>query len=218
MIEAGLNSLNISLDSLKRDTFLAITGIDCLSEVLSGIENALKSGAFPYVKINTVVLRGMNDTELVNLAEWALRRKTDLRFIEFMPTHHASWSEDKFVPESEIRERLGYLLEPDESDEKVPGPARRYRVSGHEGRISFISAVSRSFCGSCNRVRLTRKGELVGCLYRPDWLDLGTLLREGTNPSRIAEVISDSMQSEELRGRGIAHRGAFKPQMMKTGG
>jgi cyclic pyranopterin phosphate synthase len=189
LIGAGLNRLNISLDSLDRATFRSITGIDGLPHVLSAINAALDSNAFQFVKINTVVIRGVNDHELPFLARWALNRKLTLRFIEFMPTAESGWSRELFVSEFEIFKRIGLDLERDCVCQASAGPEIRYRYRDFPGRIGFISAVSKSFCARCNRLRITSRGELIGCLFQCHRIDLKTLLDRSAPDEEIIDLI-----------------------------
>ncbi len=189
LIDAGLNRLNISLDTLDRGNFKAITGIDGLDRVCSSIDEAEKSGVFEYVKINSVIMIGINDSEIPRFVEWALPRKIDLRFIEFMPTDQSGWGKHLFVSEDEIKNRTGIDLKEVSSGDQSNGPARSYSYENYPGRISFISAVSRCFCDGCNRLRLTSRGELLGCLFQDKKIDLKTYLDDGLTDDEIAKKI-----------------------------
>jgi cyclic pyranopterin phosphate synthase len=219
LIDAGLNRLNISLDTLDRKTYRMITGTDGLERVRQSIESAEKSGAFPWVKVNTVVMRGINDGEIEVFAEWALKRKIDLRLIEYMPAKNSGWGRELYVSESEIRQKAGIQLEEEKTDLERGGPARRYRYRDYPGRISFISAVSRSFCNSCNRLRLTSNGELVGCLFRKDKADLTKLLRKETSDEEIASHIMElAVKSWFRRTPASISTSDYKPSMRNIGG
>jgi cyclic pyranopterin phosphate synthase len=218
LLAAGLNSVNISLDSLRPDTFFAIAKMNGLDRVMAAIDAALQSGAFPLAKINTVVMRGINDGELSQMALWALERKLDIRFIEFMPTGKSDWS-CLFVSEAEIRQRIGLDLEKCKSENASPGPAVSYRYKNYPGRISFISAVSRSFCGSCNRLRLTSRGEIFGCLFREQRADLKNLLDRGGTTDEIAGHIADLIARPNFRREpGDVSITDYKPFMQAVGG
>lgn len=219
LVEAGLNRINISLDSMKRETFRTITGADVLERVMAGIAASLASAAFPRVKINTVVMRGINDGELRDMAEWALRQGVDQRFIEFMPTARSGWREERFVHESEMRHRIGLELEPVAREDSNSGPASSFRYRDYPGRISFISAVSRAFCKACNRLRLTSNGEILGCLFQPESSSLLTLLNSNAGTSEIAAHISAVIVRPGFRRvpespQATGHR----PDMLKVGG
>lgn len=219
LIDAGLNRLNVSLDSLNRETFRMITGVDGFDEVYSGIIEAEKSGVFPLIKINAVVMRGVNDDEICSMARWALNHKIDIRFIEFMPTHKSGWGTDLFVGEEEIRSKIGIELEEDRISIQNSGPARTFRFRDYPGRISFISAVSRGFCNHCNRLRLTASGRLIGCLFRKKYLDLKDLLNRGRDPGFLKERIYRAVVSREFRRiPGKISIDRFEPSMRRIGG
>jgi len=209
LIEAGLNCLNISLDTLSRETFRKITGVDGFERVYSAILAAERCDAFERVKINTVVMRGVNDSEVRRFALWALHRRLDLRFIEYMPTHKSD----------EIRNRIDLNLAAEEAGGAGRGPAVSYRFQDYPGRISFISAVSRCFCGECNRLRLTSGGELLGCLYMRFGADLRKLLVANVNTNEIAEYIRRVVASPGFRRLPQETSVAgFNPYMRKVGG
>jgi cyclic pyranopterin phosphate synthase len=218
LIAAGLDSVNISLDSLRPGTFLKITGINGLNRVMNGIDAALLSGALPRIKINTVVMRGINDGELSQMARWALEEKLDIRFIEFMPTGKPDW-ESCFVSETEMRQRIGLELEICESIISNSGPAVTYRYRDYPGRVSFISAVSRSFCVQCNRLRLTSRGEIFGCLFRPQRADLKTVLNRGAGTEEIAGYIASLIARPDFRREpGDVSITEYQPFMQAVGG
>ncbi len=219
LIKAGLNCLNISLDTLSRETFQKITGVDGFDRVYSAIISAEKSRAFDRVKVNTVVMREVNDDEIRRFALWALKRRIDLRFIEFMPTHESGWAKALFVGEDKIKSRIGLNLTEVLIEGNNLGPATSYSLPGALGRISFISAVSRSFCGRCNRLRLTSKGYLLGCLFMNNGADLKQLLADGANIDEIARHICDVVATPGFRRspREPSIIG-FNPFMRKVGG
>lgn len=219
LVSAGLNRLNVSLDTLDPRRFERITGGSGLDRVLRAVEDAVSSGAFPRVKINTVVMRGVNDDECRGLAAWALRAGLDVRFIEFMPTRRSGWRSNRFVGEGEIRARIGMPLEPDPSTGRSNGPASTYWMPGLPGRVSFISAVSRSFCSRCNRLRVTASGDLVGCLYGVSAVPLTPILDEDDDGGRVARRILEAVCGPGFRrapsGRSVTSR---RPLMRGIGG
>jgi cyclic pyranopterin phosphate synthase len=218
-VEAGLNRLNISLDSLDRKTFAAITGKDCLESVLDAIDLALQYDVFDYIKINIVVMRGINDSEAPKFAEWALGRKIDLRFIEFMPAYKSGWGKELFVGEDEIKKRIGIELEPLSIDESSSGPAKSFRYGDYPGRISFISAVSRGFCGSCNRLRLTSKGDLVGCLFDSKSVNLGAAAENSDSVEETAFALKKIFEEQLYRkSPEIKITYGCEPAMREIGG
>jgi GTP 3',8-cyclase len=219
LIDSGLNRINISLDTLDPVQFRDITGIDGFGRVMAGIEAAIASGAFPRIKVNTVVMRGVNDSELRSMAEWALGRGVDIRFIEFMPTEKSGWSREKYVSESEMRKRIELDLTPMAEASASPGPAISYRLDGMPGRVSFISAVSRTFCGSCNRLRITSRGEMVGCLFRDQKVDLASLFAVRASHEEIARFILSTLTAPGFRrGPDRVSVTDYRPLMKAVGG
>ncbi|HEY6008208.1 MAG TPA: GTP 3',8-cyclase MoaA [Geobacteraceae bacterium] len=175
---AGVQRLNISLDSLRPETFAAITRGASLQRVLAGIEAAERAG-FP-TKINMVVMRGVNDDELLDFAALTLERHLTVRFIEYMPAIQAENWEDRIVPGETMLAELGrrFRLVPLERD-GLAGPARVYRIAGAAGTVGVITPVSGHFCGECNRIRVTAAGRARGCLFADTSLDLKPLLAAG---------------------------------------
>ncbi len=180
LARAGLDRVNVSLDTLRPERFRAITRGGKLGDVLSGIERAAEVGLTP-VKINTVAMRGLNEDEFLDLARFALERGFVIRFIELMPIGEANrngfWKRF-FIPAEEIWERLARVLSlvPDAGAEGG-GPARYFRVEGFPGKVGFIAAISRPFCAGCNRLRVTATGELRPCLAHDAGISLRDALR-----------------------------------------
>ncbi len=159
--EAGVHRVNISLDTLVRDKYAYITRRDMATSALTGIESALEAG-FSRIKINTVLLGGFNDDEIGNLAQLTVKYPVDVRFIELMPMYdNGEFRQSAMIPCGAVLNRLNGL-KPVEDD---GGVARLYRLPGGKGNIGLISPVSRHFCGSCNRIRLTADGKLKPCLH-----------------------------------------------------
>lgn len=177
---AGLDRLNISLDSLDGDRFHELTRTGRLGRVLTGIDAALAAG-FEHTKLNAVILRGRNEDEVLPLVRFALEKGLDLSFIEEMPlgviTEHSR--AEAFIASDELREIIGeeFVLEAITDD--TGGPSRYYRIPGYVNRIGFISPHSHNFCGDCNRVRVTTEGRLLLCLGNEHSMDLRAVLREG---------------------------------------
>jgi len=176
---AGIRRVNISLDTLDREKFEKITGVDAFDAVWNGIQGALKAGFSP-VKINTVALRGINDDELAALAKLSLDYPLHVRFIEHMPIGRAVMEDRHPLLAPEIRERIRPLgeLVPIQNDTS-DGPAERYRLDGALGEIGLIRPLSHHFCSRCNRLRLTASGMLRPCLLSDREEDLRTPLRKG---------------------------------------
>jgi cyclic pyranopterin phosphate synthase len=195
--KAGLKRVNISLDTLKPDKFTSITrSSHSLSDVLEGIDAARSAGLNP-VKINTVVMAGINDDELLDFGTKTIGGGWHVRFIEFMPV--TSGDTAKFVSDSEIRQRLEQLgeLEP-----YLPsfgnGPAMYFRFPDARGTIGFITPVSEHFCFHCNRLRLTADGRLRPCLLAEDEIDLKQPLRSGISPTGLKQLIEDTVARKPL--------------------
>lgn len=203
--QAGLDRLNISLDSLDDERFSELTRTGKLSKVLAGIDAAREAG-FRHTKLNAVVLKGRNDDEVLPLIRYALDHQLDLSFIEEMPlgviTEHDR--AEAFFSSDDIREaiRENYVLEPVGDD--TGGPSRYYRIPGYHNRIGFISPHSHNFCGDCNRVRVTTEGRLLLCLGNEHSMDLRAVLRDGPQDDR----------SVDERVRAALHASmAIKPEM-----
>lgn len=174
---AGLNRVNISLDALAPSTFNKITGGSDLKRVLKGIDAAVAEGLTP-IKINMVVIKGINDDELIPMIEFCMEKKVILRLIEFMPIGKAALSMKKhFMPVDEIRERISRKFPLEKTTLRGPGPAWYEYVKGDGLMIGFISAVSRHFCETCNRIRLTANGMLHLCLGHENRVDLAEVVR-----------------------------------------
>ncbi|MBQ7639150.1 MAG: GTP 3',8-cyclase MoaA [Clostridia bacterium] len=167
--KAGVGAVNISVDTLDRECFRRMTGKDALEAVTAGLEKALETG-FERVKINTVLIRGVNDDGAERLLCLAKKYPVDVRFIELMPTE--SGGENKLVTSAELLSRFPFLCPSYERD----GAAVYYRADGFRGRVGFISPVSKKFCGSCNRIRLLSNGAVKPCLGQNDVYDLRKLL------------------------------------------
>ncbi len=184
---AGVQRLNISLDSLQSETFARITRGADLARVMAGIDAAERAG-FP-IKINMVVMRGVNDAEVVDIASLALDKPHTVRFIEYMPAIKEKNWQSLLVPGQEILDRVGekFTLTPVEKKE-LAGPAREYRVHGGTGTIGVITPISGHFCGDCNRIRVTSTGMAKGCLFAATALDLKPSLRT-SDPAALYEAL-----------------------------
>ena len=191
--QAGLKRVNVSLDTLKEDRFKRITGRDKLGEVLSGIEAAHGAGLHP-IKINMVVLQGINADEIIDFAEMSNSPGWHVRFIEFMPFGMLKAEALETVSAQEIREHIQSLgkLEPYTS-KTGNGPAKYYRLPGAKGTIGFISPMTEHFCHTCNRLRLTPDGQLRPCLLTDDEVNLKELLRNGATTDELKCLIQQAV-------------------------
>lgn len=196
--EAGVRRLNISLDSLKADRLREITRIDCFEKVMKGIDRACEIGFDP-IKLNVVLMKGVNDDEIEDFVALTKERPYHVRFIEFMPMMENGWDKKRFIPAKKIEEMLSGLfsLERD-PDEKASSPSRNYIVKGHMGKIGVISPVSRHFCDSCNRIRLTSDGHIKSCLLREEEVDLKGPMREGAGDDEIRALIERAVMLKPL--------------------
>lgn len=189
---AGLKRINISLDTLDPDTFAKLARRRRLPDVLAGVAAAREAGLQP-VKINTVLLRGINDHEAFELLQWAMAEQVQLRFIEQMPLDpQHGWRRDEMITADEIRQRLGEHVElvedPEDALARGSAPAELFRVAGTSHRVGIIASVSKPFCGSCDRVRLTADGQIRNCLFARTESDLRTPLRTGASDEEIAAL------------------------------
>ena len=193
---AGLLRLNISLDTLDRSRFEQMTRRDELDRVLAGIDAARDAGFDP-VKVNTVIERGVNDDEIVDLARFGRERGVEVRFIEFMPLDASGeWGNDKVVGQDEIVEAINaeFPLEPVAA--RGAAPADRWRYVDGLGTVGVIPSVTKPFCGDCDRVRLTAEGQLRTCLFATDEFDLRSLLRGGATDDEIADKIISAVATK----------------------
>ncbi len=198
--DAGLRRISFSMDSLEPANFKKITGRDALAAVLESIDMALGFGLHP-VKINAVMIRGINDHEIENLAEFAVKKNLSLRFIEFMPLDSGrAWHKELVVPGREILERLRerFPLEALPSRSKSE-TATRWALPGGRAEIGIIAPVSEPFCGHCNRIRLTADGKIRTCLFSVVEHDLRNLLRGGASDEAIADFLRDVAWQKEAR-------------------
>ncbi|GIX06511.1 MAG: GTP 3',8-cyclase [Candidatus Poribacteria bacterium] len=217
--KAGLTRLNVSLDSLDRETFAQLTRRDALEQVLEGIEAALEAGFVP-LKVNVVAMKGITERELLDFARLAREKPLIVRFIEFMPLDgEGIWSMDRVLSREEILRRIDavYPLEP--VDERGAEPAERFRFRDGRGEIGVIASVTHPFCHACDRIRLTAEGKLRTCLFSLKETDLRALLRGGADDETIAETILQAVWNKEP-GHAINRPEFVKPErnMFQIGG
>ena len=209
---AGLDRVNVSLDTLRPETFRTLARRDRLGDVLAGLAAAAATGLAP-VKVNTVLMRGKNDDEAVPLARFCLERGYQLRFIEQMPLDaQHGWRRANMVTADEILAALSaeYSLTPDDPDARGSAPAEAFLVDGGPARIGVIGSVTRPFCGSCDRVRLTADGQVRNCLFARSESDLRRPLRSGASDGEIADLWRLAVASK-LPGHGINDPGFLQP-------
>jgi cyclic pyranopterin phosphate synthase len=185
---AGLDRINCSLDTVDPARFTQLTHRDRLDDVLAGLAAAQEAGLTP-VKVNAVLLRGINEVDAVPLLDFCLERGYELRFIEQMPldAHHA-WTRGEMVTAEDILERLSaaHTLTPDD-EERGSAPAERWLVDGGPATVGVIASVTRNFCGACDRTRLTADGQIRNCLFAREESDLRTAMRDGATDAELAD-------------------------------
>jgi cyclic pyranopterin phosphate synthase len=203
LADAGLARVNVSLDTIRREDFREITRRDRLGDVVAGLEAASAAGLAP-VKINAVLLRGVNDGQAPELLRWCIQRGYELRFIEQMPLDaQHQWRRETMVTADEILASLEseFVLEPAE-EPRGSAPAERFTVNGGPATVGVIASVTRPFCGDCDRVRLTADGQVRNCLFAREESDLRTALRTGASDEEIADRWRAAMLTKRP-GHGI---------------
>jgi cyclic pyranopterin phosphate synthase len=209
--EAGLDRVNVSLDTIRPDTFLEITRRDRLHDVIEGLAAADAAGLTP-VKVNAVLLRGTNDDQAPELLRWAIGQGYDLRFIEQMPLDaQHGWSRAAMVTADEIFERLEreFTLSP-VGEPRGSAPAELFHVDGGPATVGVIASVTRPFCGDCDRVRLTADGQVRNCLFAREESDLRAALRAGATDEELAVRWVAAMRGKRA-GHGIDDPSFLQP-------
>ena len=194
--DAGLDRINVSLDSLQRERFLAMTRRDELDNVLAGINEAVVTG-FDKVKVNTVVERGTNDDEILALATYGRDLGVEVRFIEFMPLDATNeWERQKVVTQNEIVALIGEVYPLEQIPARGAAPADRWRYLDGKGTVGVIPSVSQPFCGDCDRVRITSDGQFRTCLFATNEFDLRAIMRNGGSDDEMAQLIIDAVATK----------------------
>ena len=209
---AGLDRVNVSLDTLIPETFRQLSRRDRLDDVLAGLAAAEVAGLRP-VKVNAVLMRGLNDGEAPQLLHYCLERGYELRFIEQMPLDaQHGWKRAEMVTAAEVFESLSAAFTLSEDSERARGaaPAETFLVNGGPARVGVIASVTRPFCGSCDRVRLTADGQVRNCLFARSESDLRSLLRGGASDEEIAERWQAAV-AVKLPGHGINDPSFLQP-------
>lgn len=193
---AGLQTLNVSLDTLRPDRFRAITKRDRLSDVLAGIDAALAAGFQP-LKINVVVMRGVNDDEFFDFAELSLRHPVNVRFIEFMPFNGNEWQRERMIPWHEVKQTIEERIPLTPRANSGTMIARDFDFPGAAGWISFISPMTAHFCSGCDRLRLTADGAIKSCLLHPAEVNLRDAVRSGIVEKEMLNLIQSALERKE---------------------
>ena len=220
LAEAGLDRVNVSLDTVDREEFKNLTLRDRFADVERGLKAAADAGLAP-VKVNAVAMRGVNDHSVADLLQWCLDRGYQLRFIEQMPldAQHA-WQRDQMVSATEIRSELEQRFRlSDPEGERGSAPAELFLVDGGPETVGIIASVSAPFCAACDRVRLTADGQVRNCLFARGEADLRTPLRDGATDDELATLIQDEMW-RKAKGHGIGDPDFAQPErpMSSIGG
>ena len=198
---AGLHRLNISLDSLDQDRFIELTRRDDLDRVLEGIDAAIEAGFDP-VKINCVLMNGINQDEIVDFAEFGREKGVVVRFIEFMPLDADEvWGQDRVVPLADVIKTIDDVY-PIEPVARTSAPATKYRYKDGKGEVGVIATVTEKFCDTCDRIRLTADGQFRNCLFAVSDYNLRDALRSGASDDDIAAVIEGAVH-DKWAGHGI---------------
>jgi len=209
---AGLDRVNVSLDTLRPETFRKLARRDRLPDVLDGLAAAAEAGLRP-VKVNAVLMRDLNDDEAVPLLRYCLDRGYELRFIEQMPLDaQHGWKRAEMVTAEEILAALGreFTLTPDDSRQRGSAPAEAFLVDGGPARVGVIASVTRPFCGTCDRVRLTADGQVRNCLFARSESDLRGPLRAGADDAELAAAWQRAV-ALKLPGHGINDPSFLQP-------
>lgn len=208
--EAGLARVNVSLDTLHPERFHEITRRDRFDDVVAGMAAAHEAGLRP-VKVNSVLQRGINDDEVVDLTRWAVERGYELRFIEQMPLDaQHSWERTEMITGHEILASLRAELDLEELPGRGAAPAERFLIDGGPATVGVVASVTMPFCGSCDRLRLTADGQLRSCLFANGETDLRGPLRSGATEEEIHALVHECL-ALKLPGHGINEPGFLQP-------
>lgn len=195
--EAGIRSLNVSLDTMMPDRFAKITKREHFHRVMSNIHLLMDSNF--HVKVNMVVMNGVNDDEVFDFINWTRDYPVHVRFIEFMPFRDNHWQNQKLLTSKELLSRAESHFEVVPLENKKHDTSKKFKVLGYEGTFAFISTMSEPFCGDCNRLRLTADGKMKNCLFSKGEMDLLAALRKGES---ILELIHSSLAAKEKQWGG----------------
>ena len=216
---AGLRRINISLDSLRPETFFAVTRRHALDQVIDGIDAAIEAGFDP-VKVNCVLIRGVNEGEMLDFATFGRERGVTIRFIEFMPLDaDEGWSPGAVVPAADVVAAISEVFPLEAVETRGSAPAERFQYVDGRGEIGVIASVTQSFCGSCDRVRLTAEGMFRNCLFAMKETDLRAILRSGGSDDDLAAAITADV-GQKWAGHSIGQVRFVRPgrSMSQIGG
>jgi len=210
--KVNINSVNISLDTLKKDKFKSITRRDYFDRVMSNINLLIKENFF--TKINVVLIKGVNDDEIIDFINWTKDYPIHIRFIEFMPFNGNSWNKDKSVSFNEIMNLINQNYKSDSIKSVFYKPndtSRNFVINDYKGTFGIISTITNPFCDSCNRIRLTADGKMKNCLFSSDESDLLSNLRKGED---IRQLILNNIYSKKISKAGIKSFNSIDDQLI----
>jgi cyclic pyranopterin phosphate synthase len=211
LVAAGIQRVNVSIDSLQRDRFFEMTRRDSLPQVLRGLEALARHPEIHPIKVNAVAMRDFTEQEAIPFAEFARSTAFQVRFIEFMPLDaDRTWSRDQVLTGDELRARIHAVYPLEERERPPSATARVFAFKDGKGEIGFINPVSEPFCSDCNRVRLTADGRLRTCLFSMHETDLRDPLRAGASDEELTALIRDAVWRKELKHR-VGERGFRQP-------
>jgi GTP 3',8-cyclase len=216
--KSGLHRINISLDTLDKAKFKQISRFDLFDDVMNGIKSAIDVGFNP-IKINVVVVKNVNDDEILDFVEYATDKPIQVRFIELMPFYKSEWGVENFVSAEDIKSQIESHYHLTEINGDSSSPAVDYKLDRYEGQIGFIAPVSKKFCDDCNRLRLTADGRLLPCLMGRVEIDVKTSMRDNAPDGEIKAIIQSAM-IEKPKGHDLCKDGLEKVNraMSRVGG
>jgi cyclic pyranopterin phosphate synthase len=218
--KSGLDRLNFSLDTLKREKFNKISGYDKLSEVIDSIDQARNAG-FENIKINSVIIRGINDDEILDLVLFAMHRNITIRFIEYMPFSDNFYQDKVFISSNEILEIIKTKLNVTPINHSNGEIADYYKVENFECQVGLISSISNHFCSKCNRVRITSEGKIKPCLFSSvkEEVNLANYMRDGVDDNKLIEIIEKALKIKKFKHPDLLSLKELKNnKMFKIGG
>src|SRR4051812_21740761 len=212
LVDAGVNRFNVSIDSLQRDRFFAMTRRDALPRVLRGLKALAAHPEAHPIKVNAVALRGFTEQEVLPFARFAREHPYEVRFIEFMPLDgDRAWDISQVLTGEEVRAAIAAVWPLEELPRQPSATARVFRFADGQGRLGFINPVSEPFCGDCDRIRLTADGRLRTCLFSLNETDLRGPLRAGASDDDLEEIVRAAIHRKELKHR-VNEPGFIQPE------
>ncbi|CAO0789942.1 unnamed protein product [Mucor circinelloides] len=214
LVEGGLDTLNVSLDTLDPHLFQIMTRRKGFDKVTGAIDEAVRLG-MPHVKINTVVMRGVNDQEVLNFAAYTKENPVNVRFIEYMPFDGNKWNRDKLVPFKELIDRIETIYgRLDKLGDGMNDTTKHYQVPGYQGKLGFITSMTEHFCGTCNRLRITADGNIKVCLFGNAEVSLRNMIRQGKTDEELLEIIGAAVKKKKKQHAVVKNRNiSFKPNV-----